>query len=69
VLSGGQSHDWDLAAADLLLHEAGGLLSDMDGRRLVYNRPEPVHGALIAAGRERHATLLKLVRDRKLKFV
>jgi myo-inositol-1(or 4)-monophosphatase len=69
VLSGGQSHDWDLAASDLLVHEAGGVLSDMDGRRLVYNRPEPVHGALMAAGRERHAALLNLVRDRNIRFV
>jgi myo-inositol-1(or 4)-monophosphatase len=25
------ARDWDLAAADLLVHEAGGLLSDLDG--------------------------------------
>ena len=58
-----------LAASDLLVHEAGGVLSDIDGRRLVYNRPEPVHGALMAAGRARHAALLNLVRDRNIKFV
>jgi myo-inositol-1(or 4)-monophosphatase len=58
AFAGGASHDWDLAAADLLVHEAGGTLTDMQGRQLVYNRPEPVHGALIAAGRERHAPLL-----------
>jgi myo-inositol-1(or 4)-monophosphatase len=52
-IAGGSSHDWDLAAADLLVHEAGGVLTDMDGRQLVYNRPDPVHGALIAAGRAR----------------
>ena len=58
AFAGGASHDWDLAAADLLVHEAGGTLTDMQGRQLVYNRPDPVHGALIAAGRERHAPLL-----------
>ena len=57
------SHDWDLAAADLLVHEAGGALTDLDGRTLMYNRPEPVHGALMAAGRARHAALLKLMRE------
>jgi myo-inositol-1(or 4)-monophosphatase len=61
--AGGASHDWDLAAADLLVHEAGGVLTDMDGRELVYNRPDPVHGALIAAGRARHLTLLALLRE------
>jgi len=58
------SHDWDLAAADLLVHEAGGAMTTMAGRLLTYNRSEPVHGALIAAGRDRHATLIELARDR-----
>ncbi len=69
VFSAGQSRDWDLAASDLLVQEAGGLLTDWDGRTLVYNRPEPVHGPLMAAGRARHAALLKLMRDHGAKFV
>lgn len=62
------SHDWDLAAADLLVHEAGGALTDLTGQSLIYNRPEPVHGALVAAGRSRHAVLLDLIRDRLAEF-
>ena len=62
------SHDWDLAAADLLVHEAGGLISTLTGQPLIYNRPEPVHGALVAAGRARHAVLLSLIRDRLAEF-
>jgi myo-inositol-1(or 4)-monophosphatase len=62
------SHDWDLAAADLLVHEAGGAMTTFAGRRLTYNRAEPAHGALIAAGPERHATLLDLLRDRRAEF-
>ncbi len=62
------SHDWDLAAADLLVHEAGGLLTDFAGEPLTYNRPHVVHGALIAAGPPRHATLIELVRDRQAEF-
>jgi myo-inositol-1(or 4)-monophosphatase len=61
AFAGGNSHDWDLAAADLLVHEAGGALTTLTGQVLTYNRPEPVHGALIAAGRDRHAPLLKRV--------
>ena len=68
VLSAGKSRDWDLAASDLLVHEAGGVLTDLEGLPLVYNRPDPVHGPLIAAGRARHAALLNLVRDHKVKF-
>lgn len=62
------SHDWDLAAADLLLHEAGGTLTTLTGEALQYNRPNPVHGALVAAGRQRHAALLELIRDRLAEF-
>jgi myo-inositol-1(or 4)-monophosphatase len=68
ALTSGHSHDWDLAAADLLVHEAGGTLTPFDGRTLAYNRPEPVHGALLAAGRERHRALIELVQDRRIAF-
>ena len=62
------SHDWDLAAADLLVHEAGGLVTGLTGESLIYNRPNPVHGALVAAGRARHELLLGLIRDRLAEF-
>jgi myo-inositol-1(or 4)-monophosphatase len=62
AVAGGSGHDWDLAAADLLVHEAGGMLTSLDGQELIYNRPEPVHGMLVAAGRGRHAALISLVR-------
>jgi myo-inositol-1(or 4)-monophosphatase len=68
TFAGPNSHDWDLAAADLLLHEAGGALTTLSGRPLTYNRPDPVHDALIAAGGARHATLLGLIRDRLAEF-
>jgi myo-inositol-1(or 4)-monophosphatase len=68
AFASGGSHDWDLAAADLLVHEAGGLLTDLSGRSLRYNRPHVVHGALVAAGPTRHGTLIALVRDRMPEF-
>jgi len=55
---GGNSRDWDLAAADLLLREAGGQLTSLDGDAPVYNRVEVTHQVLVAAGRERHAQLV-----------
>ncbi len=42
-------HDWDIAAADLVLQEAGGLLAGLDGRPLLYNQREPIHGVLTAS--------------------
>src|SRR5947209_3699110 len=62
------SHDWDLAAADLLVHEAGGALTTFAGQQLIYNRAEPLHGALVAAGRARHEAFLALGRAKALAF-
>jgi myo-inositol-1(or 4)-monophosphatase len=62
------ANDWDLAAADLLVHEAGGALTTIDGRVLAYNRTVPRHSALVAAGRERHAALVELMRSEKHAF-
>lgn len=64
AFTSGNSHDWDLAAADLLVHEAGGALTTLTGDVLTYNRSDLAHGALLAAGRNRHAALIDLVRDR-----
>ncbi|MGH6923407.1 MAG: 3'(2'),5'-bisphosphate nucleotidase CysQ [Propylenella sp.] len=44
-----RANDWDLAACDLLVHEAGGRLSELDGAAPRYNREIPRHGALAAA--------------------
>ena len=57
AIAGGDSHDWDLAAADLLVHEAGGALTHVGGGTVLYNRPELRHGILLAAGRDRLAVL------------
>src|SRR5690349_19304214 len=62
------SHDWDLAAADLLVHEAGGLLTDLAGGTLTYNAADPVHTPLVAAGPDRHQALIELLRDRRGEF-
>ena len=62
AIAGGNGHDWDLAAADLLVHEASGVLTALDGKPLIYNRPDPIHSILVAAGRRRHAAIIDLVR-------
>jgi myo-inositol-1(or 4)-monophosphatase len=68
-IAGGSSHDWDLAAADLLVHEAGGALTSFAGDTVAYNCPVPRHGMLVAAGRERHAALVELFRDERLALL
>jgi myo-inositol-1(or 4)-monophosphatase len=66
AIAGANSHDWDLAAADLLVHEAGGVLTPVGGGAVIYNRPVPRHGVLVAAGRHRHAMLIELFGDERL---
>ena len=62
------SHDWDLAAADLLVHEAGGVLTTFAGQALTYNQANTVHEPLIAAGRDRHERLIELVNGHRIAF-
>jgi myo-inositol-1(or 4)-monophosphatase len=56
--------DWDLAAADVILHEAGGLLTDARGKSLRYNGPVTIQPSLIAAGPELHTEILTLLNGR-----
>jgi len=42
------SHDWDVAAADLLLEEAGARLVEASGEQLTYNRSHVRRGPLLA---------------------
>jgi myo-inositol-1(or 4)-monophosphatase len=56
------ARDWDLAAADLLVHEAGARLAPLDGRRLRYNERETAHPTLIAANSALFGDVVELVR-------
>ena len=57
--------DWDLAAADLIVQEAGGLLTDEAGALLIYNRASATQRAAIAAGPKLHALLLTHLRQKR----
>jgi myo-inositol-1(or 4)-monophosphatase len=60
-VSRGPKSEWDVAAGVLILSEAGGVVTDVAGRLLQFNRPDPyVHG-VVAAPPARHAELLKLI--------
>jgi len=62
AVSIGKRNDWDLAAGELLVLEAGGQVSDTAGAPYVYNRPEPWQQGLVAAGAKRHAALINALR-------
>ena len=63
AFAGGQSRDWDLAAANLIVQEANGRMSALSGDAILYNRREVAHGVLVAAGRDRHASIVSHFRS------
>ncbi len=66
AFAGGQSRDWDLAAANLIVQEADGRMTALSGDTIEYNRREVGHGVLVAAGRDRHARIVGHFKDRPL---
>jgi len=56
--------EWDFGVADLLIHEAGGTVTDLHGALHQYNKPVPVNrGGLVAAGDPAtHARVLDALR-------
>ena len=66
AFAGGQSRDWDLAAANLIVQEANGRMTALSGDAIEYNRREVAHGVLVAAGHDRHARIVEHFRNRPL---
>ena len=55
--------DWDVAAGDLIVHEAGGRVTTREGDTLLYNREKPEHRSIICAEPPLHARLLARLHD------
>lgn len=55
--------EWDFAVADLVFHEAGGVVTDLAGRRFRYNKPEPrnVGGLIATIDARAHARVIEAV--------
>ena len=64
MVSPTRKSDWDLAAGDLLVHEAGGMVTDGDGSLLIYNRPLPDQETVICATPALHGLLRARLRER-----
>ncbi len=63
-LSRGPKSEWDVCAGDLIVREAGGQVSDLRGRTLSYNRPDPyVHGILASNGHWHDIMLDRLAQE------
>lgn len=55
--------DWDIAAADLILSEAGGISTTSTNEPIVYNLKNPVHKTVISSGTALHPALMELLKD------
>lgn len=58
------ARDWDIAAADLILTEAGGWLCGLDGVAPRYNEADPVHGELVASPKLLHRSVIEAITQR-----
>lgn len=55
-------HDWDMAAGDVIVREAGGHVTDKDGNALRFGRPDWVQRTMVCAGPALHAQILARLR-------
>lgn len=57
ALTMAELHDWDVAAADLILREAGGVMTSIEGLAPRYNTKDVLQPSVLAAGPRLHAIL------------
>jgi myo-inositol-1(or 4)-monophosphatase len=57
-LSRGPKSEWDVAAGVVIVEEAGGVVTDLSGRRPGFNRPDPRIQGIVAGHPWAHARLL-----------
>jgi 3'-phosphoadenosine 5'-phosphosulfate (PAPS) 3'-phosphatase len=57
-------NDWDLAAGHILVTEAGGRVTTLDGRPLIYGGADPGHaGGLLASNGVLHESAIAAMRS------
>lgn len=59
-------HEWDTAAASLLVQEAGVLVTSHAGTALAYNQEKPAHRSIVCGGPALHAAILNRTRTLNL---
>jgi myo-inositol-1(or 4)-monophosphatase len=56
-------NEWDVCAGSLLVEEAGGRVTGLDGTPLVFNQPSPLRPGMIASNGLLHDGLLALIAE------
>jgi myo-inositol-1(or 4)-monophosphatase len=54
-------NEWDICSGVLLLEEAGGRATGLDGQPLVFNQPSPLRDGMIASNGVLHEALLRMI--------
>lgn len=67
TISMSAKNDWDIAAADLLVCEGGGLVTDYFGQPFTYNRESRSQSSVVAAGPTLHAALIERTSQAKIR--
>jgi myo-inositol-1(or 4)-monophosphatase len=65
TLSVTPKNEWDIAAGVLLVAEAGGRVTDLAGHQHLFNQPDTLVNGVIAASRDAHGIIKKVVDERK----
>jgi myo-inositol-1(or 4)-monophosphatase len=60
-------HDWDMAAGDVIVREAGGRVSTIEGSPLEFGRADAVQHSMVCAGPRLYAMLLERLRHVDLR--
>ena len=65
MIAPGHKSDWDIAAGDIIIREAGGKITDARGEEIIYNREATRPFGVIAANPVLHGQLLKRMKTFK----
>lgn len=66
MMSLSSKYEWDIAAGDIIVREAGGRVTSHTGAELIYNQATPKLRSVICAGPAMHDAILERTRDIKL---
>ena len=56
-----KKNDWDLAAASVILEEAGGILSQTNGKQISYNTKELKISSVVASNKINHKKIVNKI--------
>lgn len=67
-VSSGPKNEWDVAAAAVIVTEAGGRVTGPAGEEFRYNQPNPAWRGVVASNGLLHAAALALTRDHRASY-